>query len=326
MCSKQGHPVDLWWNEIGGVEVARREKVPANAQSRPSLRLAEAAAVALLPMPLLTVCVAHLSLLLNPQPPMALPQLSRRAALSSAAAAALAVSSAPPALARPEGVNKPELLPKEQTNVMQMAEQRFLTSGQVKALDAKLTKLQEATGIKLRVLCQQYPNTPGLAIKDYWQVDDNSIIMVVDKGSQENGRIVNILNYNVGENVKLALPNQVKTSHKWRLFSRVHTCHHPTPRTPHALAQFWTKLQNTFGNNFFVRENGEDVAILRAIDTIDYCLRDETAYCVDVPLQFKDPSKAMYGAQDPATKALGVDPGKDLFDGISKGAEKLFGA
>ena len=38
---------------------------------------------------------------------------------------------------------------------------------------------------------------------------------------------------------------------------------------------------------------GEDIAITRAVDTIDYCLRDELAYCVDVPLQFKNPAKAM---------------------------------
>ena len=91
--------------------------------------------------------------------------------------------------------------------------------------------------------------------------------MVVDKGSKGAS---NILNFNVGEGVKLALPNV-----------------------------FWTRLQSTFGTTFFVRENGEDVAIRRAIDTIDYCLRDELAYCTDVPMQFKDPSRAMYETKIP---------------------------
>ena len=234
----------------------------------------------------------HIAMMAN-ETPDAAARLSRRAALTLGAAA---VSVAPLAAnARPEGVNKPELLPPGPVvNVIQMQDQRFLTSGQVTNLEKKLSKLQEATGIKLRVLCQQYPNTPGLAIKDYWGVDDQSIIMIVDKGTKGTA---NILNFNVGEGVKLNLPNQ-----------------------------FWTRLSSTFGNTFFVRDNGEDTAILRAIDTIDYCLRDELAYCVDVPLQFKNPSEAMYGAQDPATKLLGKEPGKGFFDGVSAGAEKIFGS
>ena len=67
----------------------------------------------------------------------------------------------------------------------------------------------------------------------------------------------NMLNFNVAENLKLQLPNS-----------------------------FWTRLQNTFGNSFFYRENGDDVPIIRAVDTIDFCLREEYG-CVDVPDNFK---------------------------------------
>jgi hypothetical protein len=65
-----------------------------------------------------------------------------------------------PALARLEGVNKPELLPSELgLNVIQV--EKFLTKGQEKRMDDLLTKLEKDTGYRVRVLCQAYPRTPG---------------------------------------------------------------------------------------------------------------------------------------------------------------------
>ncbi|AES96453.2 thylakoid lumenal 15.0 kDa protein [Medicago truncatula] len=63
------------------------------------------------------------------------------------------------------GVNKPELLPKEFSSVIDVA--GFLSDGQEKRLAQEIADLEKATGFKLRVLAQNYPDTPGLAVKDF---------------------------------------------------------------------------------------------------------------------------------------------------------------
>ena len=76
---------------------------------------------------------------------------------------------AQPAEARLEAVNRPDLLPSEAgLNVIQT--EKFLTTGQAKRMNTLLENLEKDTGFRLRVLCQSYPNTPGLAIRDYWDL------------------------------------------------------------------------------------------------------------------------------------------------------------
>jgi len=103
---------------------------------------------------------------------------------------------------------------------------------------------------------QNYPNTPGLAIRDYWslgkegQKDDKYIVLVVDQFGGKS----NVLNFNVGEGVKLNLPNL-----------------------------FWTRLQAKYGNTFFVKENGIDLAIVNSVESIVSCLRSSEQFCMNVP-------------------------------------------
>ncbi len=142
---------------------------------------------------------------------MEMPQ-SRRSILSTAAlsistAAALAINPQP-SQARLEAVNRPDLLPAESDAVV-IQTTKFLTTGQAKRMSDLIRALERDTGFRLRVLCQSYPNTPGLAIRDFWslgkedQKDDKYIVLVVD----EFGGKGNVLNFNVGEGVKFALPN-----------------------------------------------------------------------------------------------------------------------
>ena len=84
---------------------------------------------------------------------------------------------ASPASARLEGVNRPELLPPgPATPVIDVA--GFLSDGQEARIRSRVEALERDTGLKLRVLAQNYPETPGLAIKDYWRVDENTVVFV----------------------------------------------------------------------------------------------------------------------------------------------------
>ncbi|KAL1566010.1 thylakoid lumenal 15.0 kDa protein 2, chloroplastic-like [Salvia divinorum] len=137
------------------------------------------------------------------------------------------------------GVNKPELLPKEFTTVIDVA--GFLSDGQEKRISQEIAALEKDTGYKLRVLAQNYPDTPGLAIKDFWKVDDNTVVFVADP------TFGNILNFNVGASIDLDVPRS-----------------------------FWSRLAGKYGNMFYWKEKGEDAAIESAVMAISTCLREPT--------------------------------------------------
>ena len=97
-------------------------------------------------------------------------EVSRRTIVQSIMLSSLlpAVVAAPQmATARLEAVDRPDLLPSEKgLNVIQT--EKFLTSGQAKRLDNMLTSLEKDTGFRVKVLCQNYPNTPGkLEVRRY---------------------------------------------------------------------------------------------------------------------------------------------------------------
>ncbi|MCD7473166.1 hypothetical protein HAX54_014803 [Datura stramonium] len=178
----------------------------------------------------------------NENPP---PQLSKISEFSSktlnfllSGSLALALSLTGVGIAEGKvGVNKPELLPKEFTPVIDVA--GFLSDGQEKRLAQEIRDIEKDTGFKLRVLAQNYPDTPGLAIKDFWQVDDRTIVFVADP------TFGNILNFNVGATVDLDIPRS-----------------------------FWSRLAGTYGNMFYWKEKGEDASIEAAVMAISSCLRE----------------------------------------------------
>jgi len=142
-----------------------------------------------------------------------------------------------------QAFDAPELLPEKYSNVIDLG--RFLTDSEELELDQKLTKFEEQTGWKLRVLTQ-VDRTPGRAVKEFWGLDDNSVMLVADS----RGR--NLLNFSVGDAI-------------YPLLSR----------------GFWIELQSRYGNQFYVREQGHNQSILSSIDAIATCLDQDG--CIAVP-------------------------------------------
>ena len=89
-----------------------------------------------------------------------------------------------------EAYDNPEPLPDHPTPVIDLA--RIFSDTQRAQLEASLGDVEERTGWKLRVLTQ-YERTPGLAVREFWGLDESSLLLVADP------RGGNLLNFNVGD-------------------------------------------------------------------------------------------------------------------------------
>ena len=142
-----------------------------------------------------------------------------------------------------QAYDNPDLLPDHATPVIDLA--KVFSEPQRTQLESRLERFEEETGWKLRVLTQ-YERTPGLAVREFWGLDESSLLLVADP------RGGNLLNFNVGD----------------AFFALM-------PRT------YWVVLQTRFGNQYYVKDNGEDGAVLDALNAVEICL--ERGGCQVVP-------------------------------------------
>lgn len=139
----------------------------------------------------------------------------------------------------------------------------FLTPGETKRIKQEIESLEGQTGMKLRVLAQNYPQTPGLAIRDFWGVDDDTVVFVADPS------LGNILNFNVGSTIDLRIPRN-----------------------------FWNRLASKYGTKKYWQERGEEASIVNAVSAIDTCAREPVSklQCSQIQGEFgEEPSSGILG-------------------------------
>eukprot|EP00871_Galdieria_phlegrea_P002964 jgi/Galph1/3669/GphlegSOOS_G2373.1 len=130
--------------------------------------------------------------------------------------------------------------------LLEMTETYNTKATEEKLLNDLLIELEAQIGVKVRLLTTNY-GISGKKVKEFWHLDDNSVLMFVDT------RGGNILNFLVGKQVKQKLRDN-----------------------------FWYELQSRYGNKFYVSEYGEDGAIITAVKAIESCLKKD-GICAQVP-------------------------------------------
>lgn len=106
-------------------------------------------------------------------------------------------------------VNRPDLLPKTpgaSTPIIDI--EGILPEATQKLILKDIERIEKVTGVRVRVLTQSYPETPGSAIRDYWKVDDRTLVYVHDTGGlvlTQYGKPT--VNLNIGQSVSNLMPS-----------------------------------------------------------------------------------------------------------------------
>lgn len=126
---------------------------------------------------------------------------------------------------------------------------RVIPSGQVPQVESTLDRLEREQGWRVRISTRYQPNAgPSLEeLRSAWRPDKRTLVVLVDTSAP------NILNFKYGEGVLTRL------------------------RRP-----FFSELSSRFGNQFYVRDNGESAAVMAALDALLGCLEKEDG-CLVVP-------------------------------------------
>lgn len=180
-------------------------------------------------------------------------------AAAAAAAAGLGARTGP-AAARLEGVNRPDLLPGggkaggAPEPLLDPAS--FLTEGERERVKKVLAQVERDSGVRFRIVAQNYPETPGLAVRDYWGVDGDTVVLVADPGLGQ------ALNFNVGENVDLLVPRP-----------------------------FWSRVAGKYGTKKYLEDHGMEEAIQAAVAATQKCIAEPPGklQCVSVDGSFDGP-------------------------------------
>lgn len=126
---------------------------------------------------------------------------------------------------------------------------RVIPSGQSAQVLQRIDTLEREQGWRVRVYTT-YQQDVGPSVEELraaWKPDQQTVVMLVDISSP------NIMSFRYGDAV-----------------------------VTHLRRPFFTELQSRYGNQFYVRDNGESAAVMNALTDLTTCLGIETG-CVVVP-------------------------------------------